>query len=319
MRDYGKISPQFWIGSTGKTLRASGPEAMIVAMYLITNPQANMLGLYYLPLISIAHETGLGMEGALKGLARACEGGFCAYDEQTEVVWVYEMARFQIADQLKPEDNRVKGIQNEYTLLPSNPFLPSFFEKYKGAFHLTNKRDFVHKKTSPYEAPCKPLRSQEQEQEQEQDIFKYPNGYSSPPPKADADQNEQLIDEESEPPIPTDESGVSAPPVCPFTELVDIYHELLPELPRVKSHTAARQSSARGRWRETWVMLRKEGKPHDKMALLAYFKRFFVYASQSDFLMGRAKDWQADFEWLLKSANFAKVIEARYHGKGEAA
>jgi hypothetical protein len=34
MRDYAKIAPQFWIGSTGEA------------------PYANMLGIYYLPLFS---------------------------------------------------------------------------------------------------------------------------------------------------------------------------------------------------------------------------------------------------------------------------
>ena len=56
MRDYGKVSPQFWIGQTGKKLRAEGMEAQIVAMYLMTSPHANMLGLYYCPAMFIAHE-----------------------------------------------------------------------------------------------------------------------------------------------------------------------------------------------------------------------------------------------------------------------
>ncbi len=66
MRDYGKVSPQFWIGRTGKSLRSAGAEAQLVSLYLLTNPHANMIGLYYMPLMFIAHETGLGMEGACK-------------------------------------------------------------------------------------------------------------------------------------------------------------------------------------------------------------------------------------------------------------
>jgi hypothetical protein len=50
MRDYAKIAPQFWIGSTGKA------------------PHANMLDIYYLPPIFIAHETGIPFEGASKAL-----------------------------------------------------------------------------------------------------------------------------------------------------------------------------------------------------------------------------------------------------------
>lgn len=165
MRDYSKVSPKFWIGKTGKALRKQGPEAMIVGMYLMTAPTSNMLGLYYLSLGTIAHETGLGMQGASKGLQSAIQAGFCAYDEESEVVWVYEMASYQIAESLKESDLRVKGVQNEYDALPENPYLARFFEKYGTAFRMTNKRDAE----SPSEAPSKPLQSQEQEQEKEQE------------------------------------------------------------------------------------------------------------------------------------------------------
>jgi len=168
MRDYAKISPNFWAGKTGKELRKC-PESLIVSMYLITCPHANMLGLFYVPLLYIAHETGLGIEGASKGLRWAESAGFCSYDNDTETVWVYEMARFQIADQLKPTDKRSIGVQNEYNSLPSNPYLTSFYDRYCEAFCMTQKRDSSSKITTKLQAPSKPLASQEQEQEQEQE------------------------------------------------------------------------------------------------------------------------------------------------------
>lgn len=70
MRNYATISPQFWLGDTGRKLRKSGPECMVVALYMMTSPHSNMLGLYYLPVLYIAHETGLAPEGASKGLLR---------------------------------------------------------------------------------------------------------------------------------------------------------------------------------------------------------------------------------------------------------
>ncbi len=78
MRDYAKVSPRFWLGETGRELRKAGAEAQVVAFYLMTSPHANMLGLYYLPVLYLAHETGLGLEGASKGLKRAVEAGFVA-------------------------------------------------------------------------------------------------------------------------------------------------------------------------------------------------------------------------------------------------
>lgn len=86
----------------------------------------------------------------------------------------------------------------------------------------------------------------------------------------------------------------------------------------VKTMNSTREGYARGRWRETWDRLRKDGRPHDTAALLDYFNRYFAYVGQSDFLSGRSTPrngtvFQADFEWLLRPGNFAKVIEEFYH------
>lgn len=161
MRDYAKVSPTFWTGNTGQALRRRGFEGAYVGAYLMTSPHANMLGLFYQPVLYLAEETGLPLEGAWKGLRDCVAEGFCHYDEATKMVWVVEMAAWQIAKQLKDSDNRCAGIQKDYDGLQNNPFLAAFFDRYQGAFHLKNKRG--------YEGPSKPLRSQEQEQEQEQE------------------------------------------------------------------------------------------------------------------------------------------------------
>lgn len=140
MRDYSKVTATFWTGKTGKALKAHSPEALIVAMYLMTSPHSNMLGLFYQPMLYITHETGLGLEGASKGLKGAIEAGFCGYDEDSEMVWVYEMAFFQIAAELKPSDNRCLGVQKEYLSLPQNRFLPEFFVKYSKPFCMAEAR-----------------------------------------------------------------------------------------------------------------------------------------------------------------------------------
>lgn len=165
MREYGKVSPKFWIGSTGKALRKHGHHAQLVGLYLITSPHANMLGLFYLPKAFMAHETGLGLEGASKGLQGCIEAGFCRYDEESEMVWVVEMARYQIADSLKDKDLRIKGVQNEYDSIPSNPYLAGFYDLYADAFCMSSKRD----DPAILEGASKGLLSQEQEQEQYQE------------------------------------------------------------------------------------------------------------------------------------------------------
>ena len=164
MRNYAKLAPQFWTGSTGRELRRRGFEAVIVAVYLVSSPHSNMLGLYYQPKMYMAHETGLGIEGALKGLADCIDVGFCSYDDATEMVYVHEMAAWQIAADLKATDKRCSGIQKDYDALPNCHFLRAWFERYEKPFHLKRCRDFeppAPSKTgsplpSPYEAPSKP-------------------------------------------------------------------------------------------------------------------------------------------------------------------
>lgn len=146
MRDYAKVSPKFWTGLTGKSLRKH-PEAQIVAFYLMTCPTSEMTGVFVCPLIYIAHETGLGEEGALKGLARLYEIDFCTFDEASETIFVHEMAKYQIGEELKVNDNQVKSVRKAFSAM-KGIIRERFFERYEASFHLSDE--------SPCKAPSKP-------------------------------------------------------------------------------------------------------------------------------------------------------------------
>lgn len=193
MRDYATVSPQFWLGKTGRELRKQGAEAQLVAFYLMTSPHANMLGLYYLPVLYLSHETGLGLEGASKGLRSAIEAGFCSYDVATEMIWVHEMAAYQVGRALKPGDNRCAGVRNEYASLPENPFLSSFYERYKADFHLSDKRE----NPPESEGASKGLGSQDQDQEQDQEKDSTGHGFATPPDDHDFDHEKAAGDKPS--------------------------------------------------------------------------------------------------------------------------
>ena len=154
MRDYSKVSGEFWTGKTGKSLRGD-MQTQIIAMYLMTSRHSNMIGVFHCPILYMAHETGSPIEGATKSLNKLIEGGFCTYDEDSETVWVHEMARFQIDDTLKSGDKRVSGIQKQFDSLPESLIKQGFYEKYATSFHI--KKDQENKPlTSPSEAPTKP-------------------------------------------------------------------------------------------------------------------------------------------------------------------
>jgi uncharacterized phage protein (TIGR02220 family) len=161
MREFAKVSPQFWIGETGKQIKSLGIETQLIALYLLTCPHANMIGVYYLPVTFISHETGIPSEGALKALHSLSEVSFCTYNKATEYVWVHEMAYYQAGGQLKQNDNRVKGINDVFENLPNLPFLQHFFEKYNTLFWLENPP----KNISSLEGPSETLLSKEKDKE----------------------------------------------------------------------------------------------------------------------------------------------------------
>ena len=154
MRDFSKVSGNFWTGGTGREIRGD-LQTQVVAMYLMTTNHSNMIGVYHCPILYIAHETGSPLEGATKGLARLIEGGFCTYDQDSETVWVHEMAKFQIGGPLAEKDLRVKGIQKIFDALPDNAIKSMFYERYKTEYRLK-----YEPKTPPKtQAPSKPLAS----------------------------------------------------------------------------------------------------------------------------------------------------------------
>lgn len=165
MRSYGKITSGFW-QSTVKMWRGDS-DAITVALYLCTNPHANMLGLYHCPIMFIGYETGLSEEGASKALQRVSEGAFCTYDHDNEYVWVHEMAATEIATELKPGDNRHKSVVKQLLLLPKTPLLQGFWDRYSRPFKLEGHPE-LERFLDDLQAPWKPLGSQKQVQGQEQ-------------------------------------------------------------------------------------------------------------------------------------------------------
>lgn len=93
-------------------------------------------------------------------------------------------------------------------------------------------------------------------------------------------------------------------PACPQKEIIALYLETLPELPAVNAwpETAAKQLKTR--WRES-----------ERRQSLEWWRDFFDYVKQSDFLMGRATDFTASLQWLVKPTNFAKVVNGNYANK----
>jgi hypothetical protein len=155
MREYGSISPQFWIGHSGKRLRGN-LDAQVLALYLMTSPHANMIGVYYCPMVYMANDTGMTIEGASKALQRLIEVGLVEYDEGSETVFVLRMAAFQVGEDLKSNDNRVLGIKRAYQNIAATRIKSRFYEIYSAAYYLDSDEK-VKPLKSPLQDPPKQL------------------------------------------------------------------------------------------------------------------------------------------------------------------
>lgn len=167
MRKYSKICPSLWTGKTGRALRGN-PDAMLVRDYLLTGPMASMTGVYYCSVYYICADVGLTPEAVNQALQSLISVGFCLYDWNSEWVFVKNMARFQVAQELKASDKRVIQLRKDVEQMPE-PFKSMFIDEYNDIFCLDCQIDNESSETlNLFEAPSMPLRSQEQEQEQEQ-------------------------------------------------------------------------------------------------------------------------------------------------------
>jgi hypothetical protein len=103
-------------------------------------------------------------------------------------------------------------------------------------------------------------------------------------------------------------------PDCPYQALVALYHEALPQCPKVEVLSVQRKSHLRARWRQVCVDEKLDAKKG-----LAWFKDFFEYVGESKFLTGRVtrkdngRPFVASLDWLIGAEKFVKTFEGKYH------
>lgn len=86
-----------------------------------------------------------------------------------------------------------------------------------------------------------------------------------------------------------------------YEHIKDMYNEICISLPRLTVLSDKRKQAIKAR-------LNKYS--------LDQIKQVFINAEASDFLKGgNNRNWQANFDWLMKDANFAKVLDGNYANK----
>ena len=86
-----------------------------------------------------------------------------------------------------------------------------------------------------------------------------------------------------------------------YDGIKDAYNSLCPSLPAVKSLSDARRKAIKARLNSYTVDDLNEA---------------FMKAEASDFLKGKNdRNWRANFDWILKDANIAKILDGLYDNR----
>lgn len=122
--------------------------------------------------------------------------------------------------------------------------------------------------------------------------------------KANVSQAEGELEEDIEVDIEVDKSievtGEKSP--CPYQEILALYSSICLSYPKVTKLSDTRKKAIKARISSGYS--------------LDDFKSLFTLAEQSDFLKGKNdRNWQAAFDWLIKDANMAKVLDGNYVNK----
>lgn len=84
--------------------------------------------------------------------------------------------------------------------------------------------------------------------------------------------------------------------------IADMYNEICVSYPRLRSLSEARKKALRARVHSGFTM--------------EDFRELFTRAEQSSFLKGKNdRNWSATFDWMIKDANAAKILDGNYTDK----
>jgi hypothetical protein len=142
---------------------------------------------------------------------------------------------------------------------------------------------------------------------------------AAPPAKACSKPLQPVADEPSlNRQEPSGRPKAAKRPACPFQDIIAIYHDVLPELPRVKVlETADRKRSMADFWGWVFASERSDGTKRATTAgeALAWIRAYFERARANDFVMNRTPrgpshaNWRADLDYLLSEKGRVQVIE----------
>lgn len=263
---------------TSSNIRELSEDGRALAMYLLTSPHGTIAGVFRLPDGYACEDLQWEASRVREGFAELLSKGFANRCETTKWVWVIKHFEWN-----PPENpNQKKSAAKVGSQVPAGCAWKQEFMRVCGAFMGLESTE----KSNPSETLSEPFLNQEQEQEQDKEAI------------ASVGSADRL-------------------PRCDTQSVVNLYHDTLPELPRVRLMTDGRRKAVSAFWRFVLTSKKSDNTPRATNAdeAMDWIGGYFTRARDNDFLMGRGgkaaghEGWQCDFDFLLTEKGKKHVIE----------
>ena len=126
-------------------------------------------------------------------------------------------------------------------------------------------------------------------------------------------------DTDTEEELHTSPDGAGDLQRCPVGTLVNLYHELMPDNPRLRVLNDTRKRLIRARWKEAAALDCEPFGYTTRADGIEAWRAFFAVCAESKFLTGRTPGaagkppFIADIDFLFSASGFAKTLENKYH------
>ena len=269
------VDTAFW--TDGKVDEFS-PEDKYFMLYLLTNPFSTQLGIYEISIKQVAFQMGYSVD-AVKVLIERFENKYRVifYSSETNEIAIKNFLRHSIIKGGAPvRDCLIKEMRK----VKNKELISKVFAHIKG---LDTLNETVKNIIAEYE--------------EKNGTIKYSNE------KNNENDNENDNDVSYHVSC-NDSSNVSFTPPqkrVDCKEIVDLFNSICVSFPSVRSLSDARKKAIKARLNAYTV---------------EQFKTMFEMAEASSFLKGQnARNWQANFDWMVKDGNFAKILDGNYSDK----
>lgn len=297
MARYRTIDIRIWMDAKFMSLDEG---SQLLFIYLLTCPQVNQIGTIPMSPNVLAAYLNKPIETVSERLKNLSDMGLIRVDNGN-LIWICNFLKYNAP--MNP--NCAKGLLAFFDEIPDCPLVDDVAEsvvkacEIKGSDYLDavlpalqkyldRKANRNHSETVP-----KPYRNQEQEQEQE-----YKNL-----------SDERFSSDSPELSLVGESDGPKRAPSVPLQKIVDTYNAKLGSTLGVcRQLNKQRQGNLRQRWADISRIV-ESSEPKE---VLEGFAAFYDKIGRSNFLMGRAADFKATFDWIHNSTNFLKIYEGNY-------